>query len=90
MLEQQKTPYELARNIEDLSMDAEQMVILTRTIYTALYYGPCTAEAYIDSLTLLEKILDSHAQKLHGLMNDCKSLNLTGTTDKEEQLPIAQ
>lgn len=69
-----KSPYELARDIENLSMDAERMAALTMTIYTAIHYGPCTAESYIESLTLLENLLDTHAKKLKEVMDDCDSL----------------
>jgi len=77
-----KTPYELARDIENLSMDAERMSALTGTIYTAIHYGPATAEAYIDSLTLLEGLLDAHAQKLKGVMADCDSLKVVKQVDR--------
>ena len=77
-----KTPYELARDIENLSMDAERMEALTRTIYTAIYYGPCTAASYVESLTLLEYFLDAHAQKLKGVMDDCDSLRVVKQADR--------
>ena len=77
-----KSPYELSRDIENLSMDAERMAALTGTIYTAIHYGPATAEAYIDSLTLLEDLLDAHAKKLKGLMDDCDSLKVVKQVDR--------
>ena len=77
-----KTPYELARDIENLSMDAERMEVLTRTIYTAIYYGPCTAEAYVESLTLLGEFIGAHAKKLKGVMADCDSLRGAKQADR--------
>ena len=77
-----KSPYELSMGMEDLSMDAERMATLTTTIYTAINYGPSTAEAYIESLTLLEDLLDAHAKKLKGLMDDCDSLKVLKQVDR--------
>ena len=77
-----KTQYKLSVDMEDLLMDAERMEVLTRTIYTAIHYGPATAEAYIESLALLENLLDAHAKKLKSLMNEVDSLKAVKQVDR--------